>query len=227
MTDIRKNLHLLRAAIDEACARYGRAPDEVELLAVSKRKPVTDLRAAIDAGQSAFGENYLQEALTKIAALREESVEWHFIGQIQSNKCRAIAENFDWVHTLDRLKVAEKLNREREGAPAPLNCLVQINSSGETSKAGLRPEELVEFAAECESFEHLRIRGLMALPAPTMDFDQQRAAFKSLFKSISKHSTTPQGWDTYSLGTSRDYVAAIAEGATLVRLGEAVFGARD
>jgi len=210
-------------AIAVAAERHGREPGDVGLVAVSKRHPASAIRAAYAAGQRRFGENYLQEALAKQDELADLDIEWHFIGAIQSNKTADIAARFDWVHTIDREKIARRLNDQRPDDRAPLNVLVEVNISGEASKHGIMPAELPALLETIAMMPRLRLRGLMSLPAPVDDFAAQRRAFAAL-AALAATSATPL--DTLSMGTSDDFEAAIAEGATLVRIGTAVFGPR-
>lgn len=201
--------------------------NQVTLIAVSKTKPASDLQQAIDAGQRHFGENYLQEALEKIQALKNQDLIWHFIGPIQSNKTSQIACHFDWVHTIDRLKIARRLNEMRPKDLAPLNICVQINISGEDSKAGITLDNTDDFIAELEQFKRLKVRGLMSLPAPASNFDEQRIPFSILKRKLEELSLSRPELDTLSIGTTQDMTAAIAEGATIVRIGTALFGSRN
>lgn len=227
MTAIADNLQAVRRAITQSAQQAGRSADEVHLLAVSKTFPAEAVRAAYRAGQRAFGENYLQEALDKIAALHDLDIEWHFIGPIQSNKTRPIAEHFAWVHGIDRLKVAERLSSQRPAHLPPLNLCLQVNVSGEDSKSGVEPDAAEALALQIAELPHIRLRGLMAIPAPADDPMAQRRPFaqlRTLFERINMHGLQ---LDTLSMGMSHDYPAAIAEGATFVRIGTAIFGARD
>jgi pyridoxal phosphate enzyme (YggS family) len=195
-------------------------------LAVSKTKPIADIQAAVAAGQRAFGENYAQEAVDKAIALASLQLEWHFIGPVQSNKTRPLAEHMDWVHTLDREKIARRLNEQRPATAPPLNVCLQVNISGENSKAGLQGEEVAELAGIVSQLPNLRLRGLMAIPAPATSVAAQRAphrALRQLFMQLQKHYPTI---DTLSMGMSGDLEAAVAEGATIVRVGTDIFGAR-
>jgi len=214
-----------------ASTAAGRDPSQVALLAVSKTFPAAHVIEAIAAGQHAFGENYLQEALNKIAdikaALPRAHVEWHFIGPIQSNKTRSIAASFDWVHTVERLKVAERLSAQRPAGLAPLNVCIQVNISGEASKSGALPAELPELARQVALLPNLKLRGLMAIPAPEIDCALQRAAFARLRALADVLRADGLGLDTLSMGMSADMAAAIAEGATIVRVGSAIFGDRS
>lgn len=224
---IAEGLRSAHARIASAAAACGRNPADVRLLAVSKTFPVEDLRAALAAGQDCFGESYLNEALPKIAALADPAPEWHFIGPLQSNKTRAVAEHFAWVHSVDRLKVARRLSDQRPAELPPLNVCIQVNISGETSKSGVSPEQLPELARGVAALPRLRLRGLMAIPAPTDDVTAQRTAFRRLRAARDAlNERFGLALDTLSMGMSDDLEAAVAEGATLVRIGSAIFGAR-
>lgn len=227
MTTIASNLQAVRAAIAAAAAACGRAPQDIGLLAVSKTFPADAVREACAAGQRRFGENYVQEGIDKIAALRDLQIEWHFIGPIQSNKTRPIAEHFDWVHGIERLKIAERLSAQRPTHLPPLQVCLQVNVSGEASKSGAAPEEVEALALQVAKLPNLRLRGLMAIPAPTDDAAAQRAAFAQLRASFEKLKDAGLQIDTLSMGMSHDFPSAVAEGATLVRIGTAIFGARD
>jgi PLP dependent protein len=203
-----------------------KAPQQVTLCAVSKSQPAEAIRRAFEAGQTIFGENYLQEALMKQQQLQDCAIEWHFIGPIQSNKTQQIARQFDWVHSVDRLKIAQRLSDARTAELAPLNICLQVNISEEASKSGASGQELLELALNIKQLPHLRLRGLMAIPAPQQDFAAQRDQFRQvrvLFEQLNTHGLQ---LDTLSIGMSGDYQAAIAEGSTLVRIGTAIFGAR-
>ncbi len=204
-----------------------RAEGSVTLLAVSKRHGADKIRVAASAGLTDFGENYLQEAEAKIEELSELGLNWHFIGPIQSNKTRGIAAGFDWVHSVDRLKIAQRLSDQRPPDQGPLNVCVQINASREESKSGVDFSEVTELCSQIDGLPRLRLRGLMAIPAALENYDEQRACFQqlgTLFKSLQKQH---QDMDTLSMGMSNDFAAAIAEGTTMVRLGTAIFGPRD
>ncbi|MDO6462242.1 YggS family pyridoxal phosphate-dependent enzyme [Granulosicoccaceae sp. 1_MG-2023] len=226
MTDIAANLRHIRQDIQTFAERYGRAPGDITLLAVSKTKPVAALRQAVAAGQSDFGENYLDEALEKIDALRDCALRWHFIGSIQSRKARDIARHFDWVHTIDRLKVAEKLSANRPAGLPPLQCCLQVNIDREDSKSGVMPEELPALLRQVEALPALQVRGLMVIPAPAADFAAQRDSFRRTRELMDSLHSTVSTLDTLSMGMSGDMEAAIAEGASMVRIGTAIFGAR-
>ncbi len=223
MSTIATNIAKVGTRIREAAQAVARDPDEVRLLAVSKTQPAGAIREASDAGQRDFGENYLQEALVKQADLRDLSLCWHFIGPIQSNKTKLIAEHFDWVHSVDRLKIAQRLSDQRPPELPPLNVCLQVNVSGEASKSGCEPLDVPELAQAIAALPRLRLRGLMAIPEPTDDPAEQRAAFARLRQLQSELNLD---LDTLSMGMSQDLEAAIAEGATWVRIGTALFGAR-
>lgn len=215
-----------RAAIAEAATVCGRKPQDVTLLAVSKTFPAEAVREAYRADQRLFAENYLQEGVDKIAALQDLAIEWHFIGPIQSNKTRPIAEHFAWVHSVDRLKVAERLSAQRPAHLPPLQICVQVNVSGEASKSGVTPDQTAALAHAIAALPNLRLRGLMAVPAPSDDAAEQRAAFAQLRTLFERLNRDGLRLDTLSMGMSHDFPAAIAEGATLVRIGSAIFGNR-
>jgi len=223
MSTIANNIAKVAARIREAAQAAGRDPDTVGLLAVSKTQPAEAIREANGAGLSDFGENYLQEALEKQADLADLALTWHFIGPIQSNKTRAIAEHFDWVHSVDRLKIAQRLSEQRSTELPPLNVCLQVNVSGEASKSGCAPQDVAELARTIATLPNLRLRGLMAIPEPTNDRAEQHAAFARLRQL---QQALALELDTLSMGMSQDLEAAIAEGATWVRIGTALFGAR-
>lgn len=227
MTTISANLQAVRARLEAAIRQAGRQPGEVGLLAVSKAKPAAAVREAAACGQRAFGENYLQEALEKIEALADLDLEWHFIGPLQSNKTRRVAESFAWVHSVDRLKVAERLSEQRpEGLP-PLNVCLQVNISGEETKSGVHPYRLSALAAEVARLPRLRLRGVMAIPEPLDEIDRQRAVCRRVRACYDGLCRAGYALDTLSLGMTHDLEAAVAEGATLVRIGTAIFGERN
>ncbi|MEE4152490.1 YggS family pyridoxal phosphate-dependent enzyme [Pseudomonas viridiflava] len=224
MSTIAANISTLEQRIRTASLEAQRDPASVGLLAVSKTKPSSALREAYAAGLRDFGENYLQEALGKQAELADLPLCWHFIGPIQSNKTRAIAENFAWVHSVDRLKIAQRLSEQRPEGLEPLNICIQVNVSGEASKSGCTPEDLPALAAAISALPRLKLRGLMAIPEPTEDQAEQAAAFAAV-RALQDQLDLPL--DTLSMGMSHDLEAAIAQGATWVRIGTALFGARD
>jgi pyridoxal phosphate enzyme (YggS family) len=224
MSTIAENIAKVGARIREAAQASGRNPQGIGMLAVSKTKPASAIREAHAAGLGDFGENYLQEALDKQTQLHDLPLTWHFIGPIQSNKTRPIAEHFDWVHAVDRLKIAQRLSDQRPAHLPALNICLQVNVSGEASKSGCRPEELPALAAAVAQLPRLHLRGLMAIPEPTDDTTAQHAAFARV-RQLQESLQLPL--DSLSMGMSQDLEAAIAEGATWVRIGTALFGARD
>ena len=224
MSTIAGNIALVEARIRDAALAVQRDVTSVHLLAVSKTKPAAALREAYAAGLRDFGENYLQEARAKQVELADLPLSWHFIGPIQSNKTRDIAEHFAWVHSVDRLKIAQRLSEQRPADLPPLNICIQVNVSGEASKSGCTPQDLPALAAAIDALPRLKLRGLMAIPEPTDDRSEQDAAFatvRTLLQSLN------MGLDTLSMGMSHDLESAIAQGATWVRIGTALFGARD
>jgi len=224
MSTIADNIQLVSSRIQAATAAAGRSENSVQLLAVSKTKPAQALREAYAAGLRDFGENYLQEALGKQLELADLPLIWHFIGPIQSNKTRAIAEHFDWVHSVDRLKIAQRLSEQRPAELPPLNICIQVNVSGEASKSGCTPADLPALAEAISTLPRLKLRGLMAIPEPTEDRAEQDAAFAAV-QRLQASLNLPL--DTLSMGMSHDLESAIAQGATWVRIGTALFGARD
>ena len=227
MTTIAARLDAVRARIAAAARRAGRDPADVTLLAVSKTWPAEAVREAAAAGQRAFGENYVQEGVDKAEALRALGLEWHFIGPLQSNKTRPVAEHFDWVHTIDRLKIAERLSAQRPAYLPPLQVCVQVNVSGETSKSGCAPGEAQELCRAVAALPGLQLRGLMAIPEPSEDPQAQRAPFRLLRELSEQIRASGLPLDTLSMGMSHDLEAAVAEGATIVRIGTAIFGERN
>jgi len=226
---VARHLDEVRQRIAKAAADASRDASSVTLLAVSKTFPAEDVRAAFNAGQRAFGENYVQEAVAKIAELADlrSEIEWHFIGPLQSNKTKVVADNFDWVHSVDRLKIAERLSDQRGDNMAALNVCLQVNVSGETSKSGVTPEETLALARAIAALPKLRLRGLMAIPEPAGTLDEQRAPHRRLREIMDTLRADGLELDTLSMGMSADIEAAILEGATMVRIGTAIFGARD
>ena len=224
MSTIADNILQVSSRIQAATAAAGRAENSVQLLAVSKTKPAEALREAHAAGLRDFGENYLQEALSKQLELADLPLIWHFIGPIQSNKTRAIAEHFEWVHSVDRLKIAQRLSEQRPAELPPLNICIQVNVSGEASKSGCTPTDLPALANAISALPRLKLRGLMAIPEPTEDRAEQDAAFAAV-RTLQQRLNL--GLDTLSMGMSHDLESAIAQGATWVRIGTALFGARD
>ena len=228
------NLQAVIARIAAAAAAAGRPPGAVRLLAVTKTHPPARIAEAEAAGQRAFGENYVQEALEKMDALahqigarRASALEWHLIGPLQSNKTRAAAERFDWVQSVDREKIARRLSEQRPVALAPLNVLIEVNLSGEASKSGVRAQDAASLARAIAGLPRLRLRGLMAIPAPSSDATVQRARFRAVRELFERLRAEGLELDTLSMGMSGDMEAAIAEGATMVRIGSAIFGARE
>lgn len=226
MTTISASLQAVRQRVAQACQKAHRDPASVLLLAVSKTQPAASIREAHAAGQRSFGENYVQEGVEKITELADLPLEWHFIGPLQSNKTRAVAEHFDWVHGIDRLKIAQRLADARPPQRAPLNVCIQVNVSGEASKSGIAPHEAGELARAVAALPGLRLRGLMAIPEPTSHAALQHQRFRLLADLLHDLSPALPGLDTLSMGMSEDLEAAIAEGATIVRVGTAIFGAR-
>ena len=218
---IEKRIADVRDLVHGAVRTAGRKPDSVQIIAVSKTRTADEVRAAADAGLTHFGENYLQDALQKIQSLQDLDAAWHFIGRIQSNKTREIARWFDWVHTVDRLKVAQRLSEQREGAP--LNVLLQVNIDGDAAKGGIQAEALPELADQVAELPNLRLRGLMCILAQDTDPDAGYARMKALFDAQDRGAD----WDSLSMGMSGDYEHAIRQGATLVRIGTAIFGPRN
>ena len=226
MTTIAARLDAVRARIDDAARRAGRNPADVKLLAVSKTWPAEAVREAAIAGQRAFGENYVQEGVDKVEALRALGLEWHFIGPLQSNKTRPVANAFDWVHGIDRLKIAERLSAQRDVHLPPLNVCIQVNVSGEDSKSGVAPGEAVALAQAVAALPRLLLRGLMCIPEPTTDEAVLRARFAVLRGLCEELRGAGLALDTLSMGMSHDLEPAIAEGASIVRVGTAIFGER-
>jgi len=222
MRSIDDNLQAVRQRINRAAQAVGRDPRSVTLLAVSKTHPASLLAQALAPGQRCFGENYVQEALEKMDALADVAVEWHLIGPLQSNKTRPVAERFDWVHTVENEKIARRLSEQRPNGRAPLNVLIQVNSSGEASKSGVAPGDVAALARKIQALPRLRLRGLMAIPEPGAHADRYRE-LADLYQGLKGEF----GFDTLSLGMSDDLELAIAEGATMVRIGTAIFGARE
>ncbi len=219
-------LQRVQQQIAQALAQSRRPTDATALLAVSKTRPAGDILALYQLGQRRFGENYLQEALEKMAQLASYDIEWHFIGPIQSNKTRDIASHFSWVHSVDRLKIARRLSEQRPAKLPPLNICLQVNVSGEASKSGCSLDELPQLAAEVAKLPQLKLRGLMTIPAPSSDTEAQLRPFHTLRKALEELNSNGLQLDTLSMGMSADLSAAIAEGATLVRIGTALFGPR-
>jgi len=227
MTTPAQLLKNVQQQIQSAAAAAGRSADAIRLIAVSKTKPVCDIEQVYRAGQREFGENYLQEAIDKIQHLDQlEDIKWHFIGAIQSNKTRPIAEHFDWVHSVDRIKIARRLAEQRPANLKPLNICLQVNVSNEDSKAGISLDEVEDLAAGVNQLDHIRLRGLMAIPLNTSDPEQQHFYFRQLKNCLDQLNQQGYELDTLSMGMSNDMDTAIAEGATMIRIGTAIFGAR-
>jgi len=229
MATIAANLQQTTSRLATACTSAGRPVQSVTLLVVSKTFSATAVREAYAAGARRFGENYVQEGLDKIAELADlrASIEWHLIGPLQSNKTRPVAENFDWVHSVDRLKTAQRLSEQRPAHLPPLNICLQVNISGEATKSGVAPEELLALARAVAALPRLRLRGLMAVPEPAAGFEAQRAPHRALAKLQAELSGQGLTLDTLSIGMSADLEAAVAEGSTMVRIGSAIFGSRQ
>jgi hypothetical protein len=227
MSPISERLQAILSRMGDAARQAGRTPESVRLVAVSKSQPATALRLAHVAGQSAFGENYLQEALGKMAELADLPLEWHFIGPIQSNKTRAIAEHFDWVQSVDRLKVAERLSQQRPDGLPPLNVLLQVNISGEATKSGVVPADVAALARAVAALPRIRLRGLMAIPEPEDDPGRQPEPLRRMKQLFDRLRLDHATFDTLSMGMSADLEAAVAAGSTMVRIGTAIFGQRE
>ncbi len=230
MATIGANLQAVKERIARAAQLAGRDAGTISLIAVSKTHPVEAIEAALAAGQRAFGENYVQEALEKMRVLAARAdasgIEWHMIGPLQSNKTRVVAESFAWVHSIEREKIAERLSEQRPAGLEPLNVLLQVNVSGEASKSGIAPDEVGPLAHRVAALPRLKLRGLMAIPEPTHDVALRRARFRSLRELLARLRAEGLELDTLSMGMSDDMEAAVAEGATLLRIGTAIFGAR-
>jgi len=223
---IKANLASLIQQIIAAEQRFARKPGQVRLMVVSKNQPISKLQEAIAAGQAVFGENYVQEALPKMAALAGQPLEWHFIGAIQSNKTRQIAENFQWVHSVENLRIAERLSAQRPANLADLNICIQVNIDEEDTKAGVALPQLFELAQAIVKLPRLKLRGLMAIPIAKIDFNAQRETFRKLRFALENLQQQGLAVDALSMGMSDDFPAAIAEGATIIRVGTAIFGKR-
>lgn len=231
MNNIETNIKHITSQITVAAEKCGRARESVQLLAVSKTKPIKAILDAQQAGQRLFGENYVQEGVDKVQYFAQHhpelDLEWHFIGPIQSNKTRPVAEHFAWVHTIDRDKIAQRLNDQRPAGMAPLQVLIQVNTSGEQSKSGITDEQVFALAELISSLPNLTLRGLMSIPENVSDYQSQYAAFKQLAELQQQLQQKYPSVDTLSMGMSGDMDAAIAAGSTIVRIGTAIFGARD
>ncbi|EAS74076.1 FkuA [Vibrio alginolyticus 12G01] len=231
MSSIQQNIEHITSQIRYDEQKCGRTPESVQLLAVSKTKPVEAILEAYQAGQTAFGENYVQEGVSKVQHFSEHypdnRIEWHFIGPIQSNKSRLVAEHFDWVHTIDRTKIAQRLNDQRPSELKPLQVLIQVNTSGEASKSGVTEAEVFELAELISRLPNLTLRGLMSIPANVSDYESQLREFQKLATLKQTLEAQFPEIDTLSMGMSGDMTAAIEAGSTMVRIGTAIFGARD
>lgn len=227
MTTISKALQAVRARILQAATACGRSPASITLIAVSKTVSVASLRSVYAHGQHAFGESYVQEALPKIAALQDLDIEWHFIGPLQSNKTKSVAENFAWVHSVERIHIAQRLSDQRPAGLPPLNVCLQVNLSGEASKHGVAPGEVAALAQAVTTLPKIKLRGLMAVPEATQDGSKQRAQCRILRELRDQLVPSLGSLDTLSIGMSGDLEAAIHEGATMLRVGSAIFGLRE
>lgn len=227
MPSIVTRLESVRQQIQAAAEKYRRPADSVQLLAVSKTRPAEEIMQALAGGQKRFGESYIQEALEKIEQLKGQPIEWHYIGRIQGNKTRPIAENFDWVHSIEKSKQLRRLNDQRPDDLPRLNVCLQVKIDQEESKGGLGPEQAAELVAEMANYPRLQLRGLMTLPAPADSLEAQRRPFRLLRELRDRLATPEQPLETLSMGMSNDLEAAIAEGASMVRIGTAIFGPRD
>ncbi|NNH88966.1 YggS family pyridoxal phosphate-dependent enzyme [Acinetobacter terrae] len=225
MNSLQASRNKVLQQIEDACKQAQREPKTVQLLAVSKTHPSESLREMYQTGQRAFGENYLQEALDKIETLNDLDIEWHFIGHVQRNKTKHLASSFAWVHGVDRLIIAERLSSQREASQPALNICLQVNIDAQETKDGCQPNEVAELVKNISQLPHLKLRGLMVIPAPhnTQAFTDA----KQLFDTVKKEHAHPEDWDTLSMGMSGDMTEAIAAGSTMVRVGTALFGARD
>jgi len=226
MQDIAKNLAQIHRQIELAAAEYERDSSDILLLAVSKKKLPTDLRRAHDCGQRDFGENFLQEAQAKMRELADLDIIWHFIGPVQSNKTRVLAESFDWVHCVDRAKIAQRLSNQRPETMPPLNICIQVNIDLEASKSGVAADEIITLAETIRDLPNIKLRGLMAIPAQQSEFELQREPFAKMKQALRDLQQLGLDCDTLSMGMTHDMRAAIAEGSTLVRIGTAIFGER-
>ena len=227
MIGVTENFRKIQDLLANAATEAGRAPSSVRLLAVSKKKPVEAILEAADAGQREFGENFVQEGLEKIEKCARDDLIWHFIGHLQSNKTRAVAEHYDWVHTIDRIKIARRLSDQRPHHAPDLNVCIEVNVDAEDSKSGVAPGDVTELAHEIAALPRLKLRGLMCLPAIRSEFEAQRKPFAALRGLLESLNEAGLDLDTLSMGMTADYAAAIHEGATIVRVGTAIFGARD
>ncbi len=227
MIRVTENFRKIQDLLARAATEAHRDPNEIRLLAVSKKKPVESVIAAANAGQRDFGENFVQEGLKKMDEAGRDDLIWHFIGHLQANKTKPVAERFHWVHTVDRLKIAERLSRQRPHSASDLNVCIQVNINNETAKAGVATADVADLAHAVSELSGLRLRGLMCLPAIRQDFTKQREPFAEMRKLKASLEESGISLDTLSMGMTADYRAAIHEGATLVRIGTALFGARE
>ena len=227
MKNITTKYQHLQKTIREIERRFGRVENSVQLIAASKTKPIEDIQLAVACGQQHFAENYLQEGIEKIKRINNPKLIWHFIGNLQANKCKHIATNFDWVHGISRIKIALRLNALRPAQLPPINACIQVNINHQKNKSGVSAEELTELVDSCVSLPRIRLRGLMALPAPATDFPAQRIPFRQLQAMLTALRKDYPQLDTLSMGTSKDMEAAIAEGSTIIRIGTRLFGIRN
>lgn len=226
MIKVTENFRKIQDLLAKAAADAGRSPDEILVLAVSKSKPASAVLEAYAAGQRDFGENFVQEGLEKIAAVARDDVTWHFIGHLQANKTRAVAQHFHWVHTIDRLKIARRLSEQRPDDSPPLNVCIEVNIDAEASKSGVAVDEVASLASAVVELPQMTLRGLMCLPAMRDTFEEQRRPFARMRGILQSLNESGLSLDTLSMGMTADYAAAIHEGATIVRIGTAIFGAR-
>ncbi len=228
---IKENIHQIKQRITAIAQQCERDPKQIQLIAVSKTKPISAIKEAIEAGQRLFGENYVQEGIAKIEYFQKNhtnlDLEWHFIGPLQSNKSKLVAENFSWVHTIERDKIAKRLNEQRPNHLPAMNVLIQINISNEVSKSGIAPDEMFNLAKIIQELPNLKLRGLMAIPAETSDLQQQIVTFKRMYDLYIQLQNRYENIDTLSMGMTHDMQAAITAGSTMVRIGTAIFGARE
>ena len=228
MQTIAERLKSAHTSITQHAQLVNRSPTDIQLLAVSKTKPIEDIKDAYHSGQRHFGENYVQEGVEKITALTElGDIVWHFIGPLQSNKTKLVAEHFDWIQSVDRLKIAQRLDKHRPTNKTPLQICIQVNVSRETQKAGILPEDLTDVVAQINQLDNLNLRGLMAIPSATDDEKKLEAEFKAMLDYYHQVQRTNPQVDTLSMGMSSDLAIAIKNGSTMVRLGTAIFGARQ
>ena len=227
MLNVAENLARLRDTMVQAASRYHRPADSVTLVAVSKMQPLVKIEEAIQAGQRHFGENYVQEAIPKITALKNKDLIWHFIGPIQSNKTKLIAEHFQWVHGIDRLKIAERLQAQRSPFLPPLNCCIEVNIDNEKTKSGVNEADMIPLAQKIIGMPCLKLRGFMVIPKVYDSFEDQCRVFERVKMLFDRLSQQGLGMDTLSMGMSHDFEAAIASGATMIRIGTAIFGERN